>query len=357
MRLFQDFLDRSKRLNQTPVLTPPAYHAPNNNYKIIHQGIMIPNLPAPLHYLNFVSIIGQPNAPMLSNPSAVLTTPLDTATTLCTISPHQVRHFQHYSIVQECHFQDNAFHFSQFECLTGEFPNFKYHRQDSELSVDLEIETTSLISHFTHLRFSIAEHWSVVCQCKGQLEYQGQKYQIAQLGSFEYARSFNFPYLPLAFFTYQIIQLNEEKQLLLAHIRDRFNRVIQSRLYLRDLDHFTQLFLDEAVFFKVHRLYPCVTTPNHRHMYLPREFEWCCETKQGQKIWVNGQSRGDFKFGLAAGYVGSFRYEVRVDNEYYKGESGYIEYVDCRDLAYQEQDKNEKLKNNLANPVPFMIKK
>lgn len=48
MWLFQDFLDQSKQLNQTPSRSLPAYHPPNKKYKIIHQALTIPNLPAPV---------------------------------------------------------------------------------------------------------------------------------------------------------------------------------------------------------------------------------------------------------------------------------------------------------------------
>ena len=47
MWLFQDFLDQSKQLNQAPSRSLPAYHPPNKKYKIIHQALTIPNLPAP----------------------------------------------------------------------------------------------------------------------------------------------------------------------------------------------------------------------------------------------------------------------------------------------------------------------
>ena len=63
MQLFHDLLDQSKQLNQAPFQAQLAYHAQKGRYKTIHQGLIIPNLPAPLHYLNFLSIIGQPNAP------------------------------------------------------------------------------------------------------------------------------------------------------------------------------------------------------------------------------------------------------------------------------------------------------
>ena len=91
-------------------------------------------------------------------------------------------------------------------------------------------------------------------------------------------------------------------------------------------------------------------------MYLPREFEWCYEDDKGMKIWLQGQSRGDFKFGLAAGYVGSFNYQVSINGETEHGEGGYCEYIDCRSLRFQEQNKTEKLLGNLSNSVPIMLK-
>lgn len=107
MWLFQDFLDQSKQLNQAPSRSLPAYHPPNKKYKIIHQALTIPNLPAPLHYLNFLSMIGQPNTPMFRNNSAIRTTPLDTATVLASSSPHMAGQLNRYSISAECSFQKN----------------------------------------------------------------------------------------------------------------------------------------------------------------------------------------------------------------------------------------------------------
>lgn len=358
MRLLQDFLDRSKQLNQTSSLRRhPAYHAPNKKYKIIHQALILPNLPAPLHYLNFFSILGQPSIPILRNSDAIRTSALDTATTLCSSSLHQVGQLKSYSIQQDCQFLEGSFQFGQYEKLIGDFPAFVLRRQDSELSLDLKIKTLPLISHFAQLRFSMAEHWSMMCHCEGIIQHQDIQYEITGLGSFEYARSYNFPYLPIVFFTYQMINLQHDRQIILAHIRDQTNRVIQSRIYLRDLRAQRNRLFDRQVFFKVHRLYPAIVTPNGQKMYLPREFEWCCADQDGTKIWIGGQSRGDFKFGLGAGYVGSFSYEIRIDGENETGEGGYMEYVDCRRLCYQEQDKDHKLQHKLANPVPFMLKK
>ena len=151
MWLFQDFLDQSKQLNQAPSRSLPAYHPPNKKYKIIHQALTIPNLPAPLHYLNFLSMIGQPNTPMFRNNSAIRTTPLDTATVLASSSPHMAGQQNRYSISAECSFQEKTFKFANKEQLMGAFPKFQIQRKDTELSFEIEITTTPLISHFTKL--------------------------------------------------------------------------------------------------------------------------------------------------------------------------------------------------------------
>ena len=60
MRLFQDFLDQSKQLNQAQKPIELCCHPPQDRYKIIHQKLVLANLPAPLHYLNFFSLIDSP---------------------------------------------------------------------------------------------------------------------------------------------------------------------------------------------------------------------------------------------------------------------------------------------------------
>jgi len=361
MRLFQDFLDQSKQLNQAQKTIELNYHPPKDKYKIIHQKLVIANLPAPLHYINFFSFIGQPNSPVFGNSSEISTTALDTATVLVSTSPNMVGQLSAYSIKNECQFKLNEngqvdFQFGQKEQLYGTFPNFIIQRQDDELSLDLKITTTPFISHFIHLKFGFAEHWSLFAQCKGQIEYKKQKYEIQQNAAFEYARLVNFPYLPYAFYTYQLIQVTEELQLICTHTRDQFNNLMHSRIYMRDIGRNQINMFDRYVYFNIHRVFPKIQTANQQQMYLPREFEWRYQDED-ININIQAQSRGDYKFGLAAGYVGSFSYQIQLNEKCYQGESGYCEYIDCRPLKWQELDKEDKLLDKLANPALIMLKK
>lgn len=362
MRLLQNLLDRSKQLNQTPHILKNKnkyaslpYHAPNQQYKIIHIAIKIPNLPAPLYYLNFFSILGLPKATAFHNANAINTNALDTATVLSSISPHMVGQLHSYSIQHDCDFNHQAFRFSDNENLTGDMSSITLQRVNDELSFNLKVETLEPLAYFYKLRFKLAEYWSLPAICKGQIIYQHKCYEIEGLASFEFARSKNLPYMPFAFYVYQLINLNQHTQMIFIQYRNALNQLISSRIYLRTVNEKIKVF-DQHVEFSIQRIYPAVKTPNGQIMYLPREFKWEYQ-HQHDSIQLVGSSRGDFKFGLGAGFVGSFYYTLYINDQVYEGVSGYCEYIDCRALRWQEQNEEEKVTNKNIQIVPLMLKK
>lgn len=356
MQLFQDLCNRFKQLNRAPKIKPLAYHAQQGRYKLIHQAIKIPNLPAPLHYLNFYSLLGQPKASIFEQPHLQIKEKSNVATVLTSISPHMLGHYHAYDIQHDCQFTAHSFYFEQREALIGVLHSFHLIRYDTELSIDLKIYTYDLASYFCQLRWSLGEYWSLPCRCVGLVTYQGQQYSIDQLGVFEYARAIDFIYLPIAFWVYQLIPLTNEQQLICMQLRDQFNSVLYSRLYLKNIKEQTIEVYDHQVHFYIQRVYPKVQTPNAQSMYLPREFLWSYQDDKTH-IHIEGCSRGDFKFGLAAGYVGSFNYQVYIDQHVYHGEHAYCEYVDCRSLKWQELSNLEKNTNKFEHLLPVMVKK
>lgn len=359
MALFFDLLDQSKQCNRASLnsLDQLPYHAPNNKYKITHHALIIPNLPAPLHYFNFYSLLGQPSAPILQNESSINTYALDTATVFNSVSAQMAGSLHSYSIQKDCSFLQNQIQFSDCERISGSFPNFIIQREDEELSFKIKITATNTVSHFLKLRMALAEYWSVLCKCEGEIIYKQQKTKIDHLGTFDFARTVNFPYIPFAFYSYLIVNLKNDRQLICIQIRNEINQILQSRMYLRDGDkQITQVY-DECVEFNIYRVYPKIKTPNGLDMYLPREFEWKSVAKDGVQIILSAQSRGDFKFGLGAGYVGSFKYVLNINNEEEMGDGGYCEYIDCRALRWQEHNKDEKNYRFKDEIIPFMTKK
>lgn len=359
MALLFDLLDQSKQCNRTSLKSfdQLPYHSPNHKYKITHHALIIPNLPAPFHYLNFYSLMGQLNAPAFSHHLNLENNALDTATVMTSVSGQMLGHLNTYSIKNECSFQQNNFQFLDKERLSGTFPNFYIERNDSELSYKIKITVTDTLTQFIKLRMSLADYWSLLCHCEGEIIYKDQKTYIQQLGAFQFARTIQFPQIPFAFYTYQLLNLKNNKQIICMQIRNELNHVIQSRLYLRDSSTKRTEMVDDNVEFKIHRVYPQIKTQNGQQMYLPREFEWNCSLKDGTQISISAQSRGDFKFGLGMGYVGSFNYCVKLNNEEEIAEGGYCEYIDCRLLKWQEQNKEEKNAEINKEIVPFMIKR
>lgn len=357
MRFFPNLFDRTKQNHQASYQHQLGYHGPNQKYKIIHQALVIPNLPAPIRYLNLSSFIGQPNLPIFQNSSLSKVQAQNTATVLASISPHMVGHLNYYSVLDECFFNTDHFYYLDREKIVGTFPNFHISRSDAELSFDIDLHASHQISHFSQMHFGIFQYWSMLVTCKGRLQYQNQQYDIDSLASYEYARSVKLPYLPIAFLVYQVINLQQGRQLLLMQFRDGFNHVLNSRLYLRDINLSQSQYFDQNVHFIIHRIFPSVKTPKGKTMYLPREFEWRYQSLDGTHISVFGNCRGDYKFGLGAGYVGSFDFEIYINNKRESGEGAYIQYIDCRSLKYQEIDELEKKQNYFGDYADILCKK
>ena len=64
-------------------------------FKIVYQGLILPNLPTPLRYFNYISLVGQPRIPLCYNTHSITTSAIDTATVLVSNSQHSVGHLKH----------------------------------------------------------------------------------------------------------------------------------------------------------------------------------------------------------------------------------------------------------------------
>lgn len=331
------------KAKQAPFASKLVYQPPNSWFKIVQQSLVIANLPAPLHYFNFKALIGQPNVPIFKNHLDKKNT-LDIATTINSVSPHMVGQFNQYSIQQDCFLAPDLYQFGPYQQLKGQFPTFDLLREDDELSVELNIKTQMPISHFARLKFGMGlyQHWALMCRCQGVLTYKGQSIQVDQFGSFEYARAFNVPFFALYLYTYQIIQLADQRQLILLHLRNHYNQILQSKIFVRAQNTACSHAFDQNVEFNTTRVYPKTQGGDLSCMYLPREFHWYVQ-QGAHRIVIHAQSRGDFKSGLGRGYVGSFQYQIQIDDYYEEGCAGYCEYIDLRPLDWQEiqQEKGE----------------
>lgn len=356
MTLFNRLTNPQKtRFHRGPLLQQLPFHAPNHWYKFTHFSLIIPNLIAPLHYLNLRVVMGQSDIPILKNHLAGSYAGVDQVSVLTTTSPHMLAQHQCMSLRQECSIQSGIYQFSDQLLLTGSLPAFRFQQKHPELSFELNVKTHPVVSYPIKKIFGLYQYWSLLSECEGEVVFKGQHYSVSHLGSLEYSRLVSFPYLSLFFYTYQLIQLESQQQLMLVHIRNHFNQVVQSKILIRDLNSNTVKHYEQSVLFKVLRVYPAVKTPGQREMYLAREFEWRFKDASCE-IYIHAVSRGDFKYGLGAGFVGSFSYQVQINSAVEFGEAGYCEYIDCRPLRWQTIDEREKKIALIEQSLPIALR-
>ena len=332
----------SKSTKRPPNLSKLQW-LPNFQYKTVHYGLVFLNLPAPLHYLNFLTLFGVPNIPVLHNPSMILTTELDTAFIFNSSSLNHLSCLQSYSIQDECEQTTENVHLSHTIKINKGSTNIHLHQQQSEIQCELEIQFTSLKYTNHPLHLGIVEQWLCPVAMKGMICHKEQRYHIESMGVWSYARTIQLPFWNWYFYTRQIIQL-EHLQLIFYQIRNRFNQIIHSKLIIFDLHKQKIQTHSRNLEFEIVRVYPRVNTPNGLNMYLPREFSWHLNQSNIQ-LQLFATARGDYKFGFGAGYVGSFSYKLKLNDQYYESDAGYCEYVDCRALKWQEMNDDERQKN------------
>ena len=339
-------------LNKSDALT---FYPPKGLFKIVYQALILPNLPEPFHYLNFISLIGQPRIPICYNASAITTTAIDTATVLVTSGLSTIGHLKSYSAKEQCQLEQDRYQFLDVDQIQVDFPNYYFKRIDEELSCQLTVNISADIENHSALHWGVGDYWYARCQCEGEITYKKQKYQIEAQGILKHARAIYLPFIAFHFFTYQVIQVNANLQIILSELRNQWNNIVFSRIEIQSNEQRSILY-DHQVVLDITRVYPKVQTPNGGEMYLAREFMWQYQEKNQIIFQLKAQSRGDYKFGLGAGYVGSFNYELIWNNENHKG-SGYCEYIDCRPLHWQEKNKSEQIIDQISHFQPYLCKK
>lgn len=325
-----NWLDRSEAINGPAVKTPLQLrpHIPNHT---VHFGIMLPGLPEPYRFLNIITVISQPRARIFRNSHLIRTSAADTASLLVGTATATAEHFRGYSIQQDCELaEDSSFlRFGKELVLEGSYPEFTVRRQGQAFNLELKLQATDKIAHFASMVGNLYDHWSILCEYEGHLEQGGVKTAVQGLCTYEYAKASNIP-LPFRFFSYHILNVDERTQVLLVVVLGPMGLPVQRRVYVRSLDSHGGIY-SRGFDFTVHEheAQP-VLSPEGVTMRLPRRFSWQVQDESGEEvIRIEGLANGDFQYGMAAGYAGSYGYRGRFRGRAIQG-TGYIEYIDYR---------------------------
>ncbi|WP_084759522.1 DUF6670 family protein [Nocardia mangyaensis] len=318
-------------LSGTPFDPATPFHPPRGRYSTVHYGLMFPDLPAPLNFLDFITVIGQPKIGIWRNDHLIETSAADTACLLAGAGvqfPHQ---FRGYRVSRQLELAEDgsALRFGDEFRFEGSYPNYAVTYRNPEFTVDLEVRATDKVAHFAKLRGGLYDHWSLLCDYTGTVAHQGTRYELAGLSTLEYARAVAVD-LRFAFFTYQIINLDADTQVLMVELLGPLGVPVQRAVYLRSRHDHGGVF-EDGFRFDVTRLEPSARrTPNGREMRLGTEFSWAVDDNDGNElIHIDAVVNDDYVYGMAGGYVGSYRYTGSFRGRPITG-TGYVEYVGTR---------------------------
>ncbi|WP_233528583.1 DUF6670 family protein [Antrihabitans stalagmiti] len=327
----QKLVNHNWRHNGRPFDPTTPMHPPVGRYSTVHYGMMIPGLPAPLNFLDLIVVIGQPAIDLWTNPHLVETTPRDTANVLIGSGITFPGQFRGYRIEQDITATDDGsvVKFGSDLELRHDYPNFHLSYANDAFAVELDIVATDKVAHFSKLPAGIYDHWSLLCQHTGTVTYDGQTHRLSGLNTYEYARGTAIA-LPMKFFTYQILNIDESTQVLMTEVLGPMGLPLQRSVYVRSLTDHGAVY-ERGFAFEVDELEAVPrTTPNDVSMHLAKRFRWSVQDDGGNDlIALEAVTNDDYVYGMAGGYVGSYTYTGQFRGSVIAG-TGYVEYVGTR---------------------------
>lgn len=302
-----------------------------------HYGVMIPELPAPHQFFSIMSVIGTLGALAFDTDHVFKDSPRNNATAVMGTAATYPDQFNGYSIPKECQLDGDGSHiqFGQNINIKGCYPHYHVIARATDFELNIKITNTDKVTWF--IKSPIYDHFSLLSQYEGVVSYRGETQKINGLCTFEYAACIS-PYMirdkvipsafkiPLDFFTYQIINLDDNTQLLLNDTRLKDVKIV-SKAFIRGLDQYNQSF--EAEFEVLSYQDKSAISPDGVEMNLPATFRWVIKDPNKTLAIINGQVDTPMIYGLGSGYVGAYLYKGEYQDTLIEGR-GYIEYIDRR---------------------------
>ena len=316
-------------------------HVFHRQFASTHYGIMIPDLPEPFRYLSYASVIGDVGAKITHLPKSISgLSPENTATLVHgTALSTDEEAFRIYNIQDEIVFHQKPFkvEFGRESFLAEIEGSYHLVSERDDLQVDLWLTPTPAITWFAHSM--LYQHFSVLMQYEGHLTQHGKRVEVKGLCTLEHWKAVSSSMLPspikpttglvpLDSFSYQVINIDDESQLVLAYIGFAGEPTYTAVSY-RHIDG-TSIQYDGEVAFQVIALKPDPKiTPDGFEMEVPQSFRWIAH-HQGEKVLdILAVADTEYCYGLAAGYVSSYQWSGLLNGTERKGR-GYVEYIDRR---------------------------
>lgn len=316
----------------TPIGPPSGHHT------WVHYGVMVPGLPDPHRTFGIMAIVGTPGVAVFANDHAITTTPSDTAYLVSATAAMRGGAFRAYSIAGECEFAPDGsrIRFGDDLLISGRYPVFDVRRTHPDADVALRLRATDKVTWFADLRGGLYQHWSLLCTYDGTVGGM----PAAGLCTFEYARGAGLhslplrgtPNIPATFFSYHVLNVDDRTQVLFGEARLAGGIPVIQAAYVRGLDDYGSEYTDASLTVLRHEAEPR-ETPDGRRMRLPSALTVAARDAAGAGVFtLDGETNGDWAYGLGAGFVGSYEYSGTFRGRNVSG-TAYMEYVDLAGRA------------------------
>lgn len=328
-------LDRGEAASAKP-FTEPHIMVPNvdsKRYGWTHYGVMIPDLPEPHRFFSAMSLIGATGSLAFDNDHALVDTPRRNASVVVGTAASHPAHFGNYSTARDfvSRADGSLMQFGDDLTIAGRYPDYRLTGRFGGVEADLRLTNTDKVTWF--IRNPVYKHLSLLTEYRGTFSTASDTEHVEGLCAFEYGacpspyqlRSTPLPAAlkaPLDLFVYQIINLEPDDQVLLAHHR------IGGRPFITTADHRSRNFYGRSLSqpkFRVEEYRAEVLeTPYGIPMRVPAVTRF---TAGG--LDVRCEMDTAFTYGLGSGFVTGFRHDTTWRGDRVTGR-GYMEYIDRR---------------------------
>ncbi|USA54231.1 hypothetical protein NDN13_03275 [Acinetobacter sp. C32I] len=316
-------------------------HTDYKRYGSTHYGIMVPDLPEPYRYLSWASVIGYVGFPItdsdyqMSSRGKGDTASLVHGTALSSTDEA----FKTYSIVDDIQFSEKPFsvNFNNETVLSEIDDGFVLATNREDLQIEVKLVPTEAITWFAY--GSLYKHFSVLMKYEGRIIQKGESIDINGLCTLESWKAIatsmlknqtlvNSIQIPVKVFSYQVINLDGEQQLVLAFICYEDQPILTS-VYYRNIDGTSTQFNGDIKFEVTKNQTEPQMTPDGYSMYVPETFEWTAHHDNEKVLAIKAKVDTTYCYGLAAGYVSSYKWRGMFQGKDLSGR-GYLEYIDRR---------------------------
>ncbi|MDO3645863.1 DUF6670 family protein [Nocardia mangyaensis] len=318
-----------------PTFTPPSKSRFGQG--VAHYGIMIPDLPAPHHFMANMTMVGYTGFRAWDVDFARQGRARDTATvghgTAATTHDPFTAHGSHDSAFAP---DGSSLRFGPDYTISGTYPDFRLRSMRPGFETDLEFTATGDVTWFTKRPYYT--HVGLLSRYRGTITHGGEPTVVTGLCSVEYGKGhtptmiLNRPVptklkAPFDFFTYHVLNLDADSQLLLVGtgmgdtplVMLAFERTVGGGSWR----------LGTSVRFEVIEFQnePFVG-PDGESMAMPASFRWTIRDGNQTLTTLDGTVDTQWLYAgvnIVAGYTYTARHKGRQI-----GGRGYVEYSDRR---------------------------